>query len=926
MTDLLAVAREGASKSAMDSPLHQTLVALVDSGDVHTALAHLRSLHRTATADSWNLLLSHCAHIRRFTDVTELWQLWLSILPPVDAPLPAGQHSQLLPNATTYGLLLRSPPSDRLLTASEALQQLSARQQPASTFIYNTRLKELAYAKQYDAIPALLASMASDGVSQDVYTISMRFTVSVKTSKWLEPAARYAEVCALWDELVALQQHRLPPSLTFAFVWPICKANDSRRLVQLVQAIVSTSAPPDVAHQSRQVEAMLACLMRNDRLSEMIALYRYMRRVGFRMKDKHFFALVAGFARQGETNGMMRVFNEMVGHGIQPGHIVFQTMLQAHGKVGDEEAAVRMLRRMSEFGVQPTIDSICAIARGIYERSCEQRSEAEVVADEAAAVSDESGQTAATSVFSPPSLSLEYLHLFELTDEFNMTPAAYMYHRLLEALRKENDLGAILFFLHDMKSKGVGLCLSSLQWVLWQLSLLTAASPHSAHVRLMIMRASLIVEGEEGSLGGLSMFYLLSVHVGVGDVAAIMRVYHAIHERQIRISRDIYQRMMAQVLQADDSDVREHERMHFLVTVYSHLRASERQFFGETTYNEVLQAYAVLGDTAGMKEVLQAMRKDGVAMGEATVAVLDEAREHVEYTADIASYVAQQRSRITTLRMEDNMRQRQKAESSEAAVSATGKRTSMAAIDAPMEKGAAQALFTLPEWSPLYDQTALAREAEEREEAIAAAQVAEVQSMLSALLSTPPTPVVHAQHFPPLVAASTPQSTEAAAGGSHAKRLSAINRKVRAVAQTWPAATQTPPLTAALSPAPSSLLVPVPLPGHIDLSARTVGTVKRVTRRGTIGWLPPFSSATIGTAATARSRVLLARKAEDSRKLAEVASTLSARDAAPRSPALPLPAASAFSSFFRAIDSHSEALTIADGNRRKRRTRKAAAV
>ena len=981
LSDLMTVARSGASQSAMDSPLHQTLVALVQSGDVSTALSHLRSLHCTATVDSWNLLLSAMAQRLRFDEVAELWALWQSALPSVGQPVPADYDRLLYPNATTYGILLRSPPSHRLLTANDALTQLSSRGLPPSTFIYNTLLKEYIHAKDYTSATGVVDLMLRSGVAQDVYTMSMRFTIFSKCVKQVEPAAKYELVTVLWDDLMALQLPRVPLSLGFAFVWHICQANDTRRLVQLVNAIVNTSGPPDVVHQAKPVELMLGCLLRNDRLQEMIQLYRYMRRVGFKMTYKHFFALVAGFARQSETNGMMRVFNEMVGHGMQPGLAVFETMLQAHGRVGDEEAAGRMIRRMSDFGVQPTIDCVSAIARGIHERHTAERSEASVTPKGQTALLEGAAQTLALSAAAPsssgaPSLSVEYLTLFELADELGMTPAPYMYHRLLQALHEESDLRAMLFFLYDMKRKGVAVCLSELQWVLWQLSLLAHTEP-SVHVRLMAMQASLIVEGEENSLGALSSYYLLSIYVGVCDVAGFQRVYRSIHERKIRVTWDIILRMMQQCLRADSSDVREHERMQFVTQVYQHMRASNKKY-SEPIFNEVLQAYAVLGDTTGMKEVLSAMRGDGVAIGEATLAVLDEAREHVLYTADIANYVAQQRNRITTLQMESNIRMKHKAELRLAAAGRPGAEpTRLAAIDAPVAKADVRSLFALPEWSPLYDQTEAEAEAERAEEAATAAAVGELQSALSAFLSSLPGPILHAEHFPAADGSVVQQLDEAVAAGPTAKELLTINRRLRAVQTTWPgtveqreernqpkdvhprastyaaAAFDGPsgsgarlqPIDAAQqrsaeSAAPTSssfsatsprarltpastvgLLSSAPQPGCIERPARITGTVMRLTRGGTIGRLPRFPCMT-DTVTARRLKAAAVREADERRSSAVTTPAEQSTRGVAQSPVLPLPAATASAPFFTAIESHAETVAIADGGKRKRRARK----
>ena len=973
LSDLMEVAREGATDSAMDSPLDQTLAALVQNRDLITALNHLRSLHRTASVDSWNLLLSAFAQGRRFDDVADMWRLWQSILPTLDQPLPAGYSRLLLPNATTYGILLRSPPTHSLVTASEALAQLTGRGLPTSTFIYNTLIKEYVQAKKYTSAIAVVDQMRLAGMPQDIYTVSMRFTVWNKTGWGVEPARRYEQLVALWDDLMALKLHRIPISLGFAFVWQICHANDSRRLVQLVHAIVSASGPPDVVHQAKPVELMLGCLLKNDRLQEMIELYRYMRRVGFKMTHKHFFLLVAGFARQGETNGMMRVFNEMVGHGVQPDVTVFETMLQAHRRVGDEEAALRMIRRMSEFGVQPTIDCVCAIARGIHERQAAMKAEQVVVPDEQTGLSDAVNQREqATPVhaawpFYAPSLSGEYLPLFELTDELNMTPAPYLYQRLLQALHEENDLSAMLFFLYDMKRKGVALCLSELQWVLRKLSQM-AQTQLSAPVRLMVMQASLIVDGEESTLGALTSYYLLSMYIGVCDVASMQRIYRSLRKRGIRVFWDTYLRMIQQCLRAHSSDVREHERMQFITELYADLRASEQKL-GESIYNEVLQAYAVLGDTTGMKEVLAAMRRDGVAMGEGTLAVLDEAREHVEYTADITNYVTQQRNRITTLQMESNIRMRHKAERQAAAVgSAAAAPTRLTAIDAPVEKVYAQSLFALPEWSPLYDQTEAEAEADRLEEEAATAAVEELQSALSAFLSSLPANIMHAQQFPTAPASGPLHLDEVDDSTPTAKQLSAINRKLKALRTRWPVVreqgktrgrpqTAQPSTTGAapatlnqlagggtriqpidamqgsavrpaalssapsLSPrtAPSSPLVPQP--GHIDLSTRGSGSVRRVTRAGTIGRLPRFSIAAVGTVTARRLKAAMASKAaERSTVVAAAAAEQSMHGA--RSPVLPLPPANTAAAFFTAIDSRAETVAIADCGKRKRRARR----
>ena len=974
LTDLMAVARTGASEAAMDSPLHQTLVALVESGDVTTALSHLRSLHHTATANSWNLLLSAFAHRRQFDEVVDMWKLWQTTIPPLDSTLPADYNRLLLPNATTYGILLRSPNTHRLLTADDALRQLKGRGLATSTFIYNTLIKDHVNAKDYSSATSVIDAMNASGTPQDIYTISIRFTLFSKLSKRMEPSRRYEHVCELWDGLMALQLPRVPPSLGWAFVWHICQANDNRRLVQLVHAIVNTSGPPDVVHQAKPVELMLGCLMKNDRLQEMILLYRYMRRVGFKMTHKHFFVLVAGFARQGETNGMMRVFNEMVGHGVQPTWRLFETMLQAYGRVGDVQAAVRMIRRMNEFGVQPTVESIGAIARGLHERHTSIRAKAAATAEEqgvvSAGVEDKQRATPITPSslsFSLP-LSLEYLALFELTDELSITPDSYMYHRLLQALHEEKDLAAMLFFLCDMKHKGVPICLSELQWVLWQLSEMAQAP--TAHVRLMVMQASLIVDGEENTLGALSSYYLLTMYIGVSDIASMQRVYRSIRDRKIRVTWDASLRLMQQCLRADSSDVREHERMQFIIEIYTDLVTAEMKF-GESIYNEVLQAYAVLGDTTGMKKVLAAMRQDKVAMGEATLAVLDEAREHVLYTADIANYVTQQRNRISTLQMENNIRMRHKAELRQAAV-ASGSHgaasTRVAAIDVPAEKRDSRALFALPEWSPLYDQTETEAEAERQEEAAAAAAVEELQSALSAFLSSLPAPIMHAQQFPVADTSEAQQVDEAGAVGPTAKEVAAISRKIKTVKKTWPSTSeqkkQRPKATPALPPhteaaaaaiaqrqtasvtriqpidgsqrlastplprgtsvttSPFGMLSLAPQPGTVDPSTRTSGGVMRMTRCGSIGRQPRFSLATVETVTSRRMKAAMTRRAEEEATAAVTTAIEYTHHSTPRSPVLPLSPAKASATFFTAIESQAEAVAIADGGKRKRQARK----
>ena len=970
MSDLMAVARTGASKSAMNSPLHQTLVALVENGDLATAVTHLRSFHRTATVDSWNVLLSALVQRKRHDHVAEMWRLWQSAIPPLSSPLHSQYNRLLLPNATTYCILLRSP--SRLLTSTEALAELKARGLPASTFIYNTLIKEHVSVKDWASANAALDRMRSDGQQQDIFTMSLRFTLLNSQNRKLSAARKYEQISALWDDLHALQLPRIPISLGYAFVFYLCGANDVRRLVQLVHAIFDASGPADVVHMARPVEMMLGCLMRNDRLQEMIQLYGYMRRVGFKMMEKHFFVLVAGFARRGETNGMMRVFNEMVGHGVQPTLRLFETMLQAYGRAGDGEAALLMIRRMSEFGVQPTIDCVCAIMRGFSIRWNELSGRP----DEPAEPSDtptEGEQAASTTApisSSMTPLSWEYLSLFELTDELNMTPSIYMFHRLLHALREERDVASTLFFLRDMKQKGLLVHLSSLHWVLWQLSEL-AQSP-SAHVQLLVVQATLIVEGEEQSLSDAGWYYLLTMYIGVGDVASMQRVYRAIYDRGQRITWLAYLRMMQECLRADSSEVREHERMQFITQLYSHLRATPL-VKGESIYNEVLQAYAVLGDTTGMKEVLAAMRRDGIAMGEATLAVLDEAREHVLYTADISNYITQQRNRITTLQMENNIRTRHRAELRLAAAAAAkqdDEPTRLAAIDAPAVKNDARSVFALPHWSPLYDPTEAEAEAERQEEAATAAAVEELQSALSVFLSSLPAPILHAQRFPALEATAVQQLDEAAAAGPTAKQLLAIGRELEAIKRTWhagaeqqtkkremngrpgnahtdhtetatdgavdrslttriqhidapPSASPAAPLSRPASKSPSSAveLSLGPQPGHIDLSARSGGSVKRVIRAGTIGRLPHFSLATTDTVTARRMKAALARKEEEERsKLTRAAAEPSAQP--PRSPVLPLPLASTSAIFFRTMDSHADSAVIADSAKSKRRARK----
>ena len=309
-------------------------------------------------------------------------------------------------------------------------------------------------------------------------------------------------------------------------------------------------------------------------------------------------------------------------------------------------------------------------------------------------------------------------------------------------------------------------------------------------------------------------------------------------------------------------------------------------------------------------------------------------------------------------------------------------------------------MFELPEWSPLYDESAVqAAAAAAKEEAAAAAAVEELQSALSAFISSLPAPIPHAQQFPISDASLVQQLDEAVAAGPTAKQVVAITKKLEAIKISWPLVPQqqqqpkkqgtpgskvTPraktsaadgsdnkaaasdttetrvciqPIDSQQRPAQPSSPSTAVFSSHqsAEPSASSfgllsfassspelvdaTGTVMRVTRSGTIGRLPRFSSNTTADTATARRlRAVVSPEAAETSRASAAAVDAAAAAAATthipssnraRAPVLPLPPprvqTAATAPAFATISSHADAAVLNNEQRRKRRARRTTA-
>ena len=764
----------------LECPVYGQLHSLAAVGDVDGMLRAFSPHVLTARLGSWHLLLFTLGSRQRVDDMTALWEQWRSVLPhPVSsAASPCRPTTRCLPTHDTYALLLNC--RDFPLSPVHALLQLQARGQSGDTFIYNRYLKDQLRAKRWRQVEAALRAMKKKAVQPDVFTFSCRFSL-LDERHGRDRAAFYRAIAALWDEMLGCGL-RPPATLTAAFAFQFCEQRDVERVVQAVEAIRGWG-PSRSGPNAACLQLMMSCLMRADRLPELLRLYGYCRSIGVQQQPLTFYTLINAFSRHGDTASMALLFQEMLAQGVQPNSRVFYSLLQGHARAGDREGTDAMLQRMAGMGVEPDADAFLCIFHGIRSLYL-----AQVVARRDAWQQEAREARAQTSVAAVPPLSSLLLPYLAMMDERSLTPLLDSYLLLLSALRHEQDVGSVLRCLHHMASRGVAPDADSLQYAIVQLSMRPWSEQESLHTRqleLLLERVGQPLSLSQEGWSALLLMYRKEQNPA-GMEAAYRRMKAA--PSAVWIRAEALVELMADCFSCSSAGVRQHERMRFISRLYADLvQTGDQQRLTVRVFDMALQASAVLGDPEAMKATLRRMQAARLAIADSTLAVLEAAREHVLFSAEMQAWLLQEKARLQAERMEQSMKdsiysERQRSKKAEAGTEVGQLQSADADADAA---SLVRQLFVLPAWSPLSSlfqtQQAALQPLPTSPPSESASE--ELQTAITARLSSLPLPVLFASEFPAAVTLNAVAHVEAGPG---VLELAAIEQEQKRLAESWP--------------------------------------------------------------------------------------------------------------------------------------------
>ena len=754
------------------TPEHKGLNSLLRSKDVDGALAHFRSFHCTALTCSWNAVLAALAAAKRIADMEALWMRWQSLLPPLTADHSSSAYSSYnLPDNDTYHTLLRCQAFP--MTGTTAVHQLRSRGHTPSTEVWNRALKQLLAQDDYPGMRQLLQQMQQAGSPSDLLTFSLRLKLHTR-----EPDAHYRAIELVWDELKASELKPLAP-LYMSFAFKMVEHNDVKRMCEVVDALEQLDTDT-LAYPLSNVHIVaalktLSCLTRNNCMTHLLRFYQHLRTIRMPLHVQHFHALLLAFARHGDTTSLMLVFNEMLGHGVEPTLEVFQVMLTGFGKAGDVEGMELVLRRMAQFGVDVDVSCFVHMMKGLREWH--------VLQLEQALRERKKATGAALRPVQP--LSSHLTPYIAMMEEMALTPSSDVYRLLLQALQHEEDLTAVLHYLHHMRRKAVAVDVVALEWCI----LCVADQPVLAHTGLQLTQLELVVDGVDLlPLAQDTWRALVSVFARHHHIAVMARLYPRMRQAGVEPDQRLLVRLMDACWEADGCvDVKQHQRMQLIVRYYTDLCQLPKQVTDVSVYDVVLSAHAVLGDTESMKAVFQVMKKNRVRVGASTLHVLEQARQHVFYTAEMLNWVLEQKTRLHTYSMESSIkekRQRAQVTTPSAATQDSPTAATKPPSDAEWLTQAARSLttgelFALPAWSPFY------KAAQAAAAAVSQSSGRDVESILSALVVNLQEHFEQAAKFPlaEAVQAHTVQQVEE---GPCEEELRAITAQIQQLQQQWP--------------------------------------------------------------------------------------------------------------------------------------------